>query len=472
MRKGRVIAGGCLVALIALFIVDCVLVVAIPGLGAIEKNTLKSLVSPPKPPPFRTSPLRASVTRWQGKLYANGSNDSTVVYDPATGAMLSTFPGVVAGSDDHLLYTANSAASIEGYFPPGAPTSVLPLVARSSSGASVWTYSAGSQGIVQMQSDGNVVYLLLRTLGVPSMSRLVALSANNGSLVWSYASPTEARQFIIAHNTLYLLNREAVIAFSASDGHQIWQRPVGANSIIGDEERLYVFGSQQILVVLSAQSGAMLWNETYQLATTGVSVLIDSGVVYFKDLNSQITARRAHDGHSLWNSGTPAGANRSLLAAHGQNLYMFENDPTSAPGGKLVALSGDTGQQTWTTKLLALSADKISLIGAEQGNLYFSNAVGYNEVSGLSTQFVALSESSGALLWQRDVPVVGGAALLSGQSLYVSTVLHHRRVSGAEFSRRVTDCADITSLYSLSATSGAIQSQRTQSFPCIRDSYY
>src|SRR5690242_1660407 len=165
MRTGRRIAGGCLIVLLALLIADIVLAVAVPGLGAIEYSVLKSLVKPPKPVPFSTTPLQAQITLWQGKLYAFGPNGSTGVYDPTTGKLLATLPGFVVCSDDQLLYTADGAASLAGDRPTRPSPLKLPFVARTSAGASLWTYSAGSQIIVQAQSSGSFVYLLLLANG-------------------------------------------------------------------------------------------------------------------------------------------------------------------------------------------------------------------------------------------------------------------------------------------------------------------
>jgi outer membrane protein assembly factor BamB len=475
MRTGRRIAGGCLIVLLVLLIANIVLAVAVPWIGAIEFSVLKSLVKPPKPVPFSTTPLQAQITLWQGKLYAIGPNGSTGVYNPTTGKLLATLPGLVVCSDDQLLYTAKSALSFEGVGQTHPSPLTLPFVARTSAGASLWTYSAGSQIIVQAQSSGSFVYLLLLPTGtnVSTVYSVVALNQLNGAVAWNYSGPVHvtATQFVIADTMLYLQIGAAVIALDANDGHQLWQHAAVANSITSDGERLYLLDNQA-LHVLSSQSGTELWSGIYQPAKFGASVLFDGVVVYFRNLDSQIVAMRARDGHTLWRSAPSSDTVRSLVAAQDGNLYLFQNDPTSAAGSKLVALRGATGQQTWETEKLAFLVSDITLIGAEQGIVYFSNAVGRSELSGLSTRLVAFSESSGTLLWQQDLAEIGGAALLTGQSLYVAALLHHRRVSGVNFSRRVTDCSDIAGLYALSATSGAIQSQHTQSFPCKYDNFF
>ena len=470
MRTGRRVAGGCLIVLLVLLIANIVLAVAVPWIGAIEFSVLKSLVKPPKPVPFSATPLQAQITLWQGKLYAFGPNGSTGVYDPTTGKLLATLPGFVVCSDDQLLYTADGAASLAGDRPTRPSPLKLPFVARTSAGASLWTYSAGSQIIVQAQSSGSFVYLLLLPTGtnVSTVYSVVALNRLNGVVAWSYSGPVHvsASQFAIAGNVLYLGIGATVIALDANGGHQLWQHAAVANSITSDGERLYLLDNQA-LHVLSSQSGAELWSGIYQPAKFGASVLFDDGVVYFTDLDSQIVAMRARDGHTLWRSAPSSDTVRSLVAARDGNLFLFQQDPTSAAGSKLVALRGATGQQTWATKLLA--AGEITLIGAEQGIVYFSIPLSRIESLGLRTQLVAFNEGSGTVLWQQDVPEFGGAALLAGQSLYVAAFLRHARVSGGGFSRRVTDCSVIASLYTLSATSGIIQLERTRSFPCMHD---
>lgn len=474
MSKAGKTARGCLIALVIIILADVILALAVPVVGMIEVSIIKNAISPPPPPPFSADPLQARMTLWEGKLYTLGPNGSTGVYDPNSGNSLATLPGLVIGADDHLLYTADGVVDFAGSMSALRPRYTPPLFARGSGGKPVWTYSPGADGsIYQLQSGGDFVYLLVantQNVNVQEVDTVVALKQSDGSVVWIFSNPVygAAKQFVIVHDTLYFYTGRDLIALSANDGHLLRRQEIGANSMVSDGERLYLIGFQG-LNVLSGQSGAALWNVSYQPATAGASVLFEGGVVYLKDINGQITALRAQDGRPLWHSATPSGAISALVAVHGHNLYVYENDPTSAAGGNLVALSSDTGRRAWAVRLLTHSASDLALLGVARDSLLFSNIMSRSQFAGFKTQITALSASSGAILWQQDVSEADGATLLSGDTLYIAAFLHHRRVSGALFSRRVTDCSDIASLYTLSVTSGGIQSERTRSFPCMHD---
>src|SRR5689334_11406189 len=102
----RRIKQGSLIIAAALIIANVGLILAIPYLGIVEFIAIKNLILPPSPPPYTTTPLQTQVTLWQGNLYAYGPNGGTSVFDPNTGALRSTLPGLVIGSDENLLYTS------------------------------------------------------------------------------------------------------------------------------------------------------------------------------------------------------------------------------------------------------------------------------------------------------------------------------------------------------------------------------
>src|SRR5262249_40415461 len=149
-------------------------------------------------------------TLWQGQLYASGPFGSTSVYAPETGKLLSTFPGIVVGNDEQLLYLSLGHVPISvgndgSVYTANRPFARLPLVARDAHGTQVWTYPAGegdegATEIYQLQRSADLVYVLL-------FDRVVALDEADGSVRWSFpydnsSSPLLPQRFVIAQQRL------------------------------------------------------------------------------------------------------------------------------------------------------------------------------------------------------------------------------------------------------------------------------
>jgi putative pyrroloquinoline-quinone binding quinoprotein len=306
-RSSGRLATGCLGGCLALLLGCVLLSVAFPVEAQAMFTTIKgNIKSIGAQRPYRIDPLPAQLTLWQGRLYAPGPFGSASVSDLDTGKQFATFPGVVVGSDEQLLYVGLGRVSLtvqqDGHAFADS-VARLPLIARDVRGAQVWTYPTGAgdvgdqydvkMWICQLQSSGDLVYVRLN-------KQLVALDRNNGSVRWSYqydsSGCSSAVQFVIAQQTLYLLAWRRVVALSAGDGtrldYQRWQGPSTAGQIIADADGQVVYMSDDE-----------------------------------RDRDGLIAAHRAVDGAVLWQNVGPRPGPKYLLGARDGVLYLLQDHP-------------------------------------------------------------------------------------------------------------------------------------------------
>jgi outer membrane protein assembly factor BamB len=453
--SNRRLATGCLgggVGLCVVLLLGCVLLsVAYPveAQAVIRslKGTFKSIGAQR---PYQTDTLPTQMTLWQGRLYAPGPFESTSVFALDTGEQLSTFPGVVVGSDEQLLYVGLGRVSMSVHQDGSAFADAearLPLIARDTRGAQVWTYAtgAGDTGdqynvnawICQLQSSEDLIYVRLSR-------QILALEKTTGHVRWSYPYDSlgcsgEA-QLVVTQQTLLLLDWNKGVALSASDGsrldYQRWQGPSSARQIIADDDGQVIYVTDDV-----------------------------------SDQDGPTTARRAATGAVLWQNSEPRPGPKYLLGVRDGVLYLLQDRP-----GQVVALSADTGRVLWSTKLLStVPSQGTAFVGATQDVVYLAiDAIGNGSFFHGPT-YLAFDTHTGAQRWSQSVPEVRSVSLLAGQSLYSAALQHRRQVTTGGFGgpRDVANCSDIVSMHHLSAASGGVVWQRTTSFPCTaHDNYF
>lgn len=483
-------AGSCLVLLLSCVILSVAFPVASQTILSALKATIKNIGTER---PYRTDALPTRMTLWQGRLYATGPFGSTGVYAPDTGKQLSTFPGVVVGHDEQLLYIGLGRVPVSVFagrasIVAEAPAR-LPLIAQDERGTRLWTFPVGAREdadtkICQVESSGDLVYVEFR-------SQIVALDATDGSMRWSYQYDSSdcslGVQLVLASQALYLLDRNQVIALSARDGSQRWSHAGTVRQIVDDGQLAYLVGERS-LTVLTASSGTFVWQENVGVTvyddleahSRAGGVLVNGQVVYMSNEVGQITARRAATGALLWRGDARQGTSANLtgtylLGARDGILYTLQDNP-----GWLAALSGATGHVLWSVANDRLGISDVpslgtALVGATRDLLYLATGPYYTS-SGFSygSSYRAVDRSSGQLRWRQEAPDASSDPLFDGQLLYSASLLHYRQVNTSLYSSRdVANCSDIADFHSMSAASGASVWQRTTSFPCTsQDSYF
>jgi alcohol dehydrogenase (cytochrome c) len=178
-----------------------------------------------------------------------------------------------------------------------------------------------------------------------------------------------------------------VYAFVATDGKQLWQKPVGTHvndtgplpagkstlvlpGTLGgvetpmayDGRSLYVpvvnlgftftpssskpagkagfAGGTGELVALSPSSGSVQWRRTFPSSVYGAAT-VSNDVVFTSTLNGKVYALSTRDGSTLWSAQAPSGVN-GFAAIDGDNLLVGAGAPGSAtkhPTNELIAYS-------------------------------------------------------------------------------------------------------------------------------------
>ena len=178
-----------------------------------------------------------------------------------------------------------------------------------------------------------------------------------------------------------------VYAFTAADGKQLWQRPVGTHlhdtgllpakkatlvlpGTLGgvetpmayDGRSLYVpvvnlgftftassskpagkagfAGGTGELVALNPSSGSVQWRRNFPSAVYGAAT-VSNDVVFTSTLSGKVYALSTRDGHTLWSAQAPSGVN-GFAAIDGDNLLVGAGAPGSSakhPTNELIAYS-------------------------------------------------------------------------------------------------------------------------------------
>lgn len=149
----------------------------------------------------------------------------------------------------------------------------------------------------------------------------------------------------------------------------------------------------------NAKSLRLAWSFRYpgRAGFSGIAAstpLVEDGVVYVQDLNSNVYALDASSGRRLWTRrfDVENGGPNGLALADGR---VFGNTTTSA-----FALRAATGQVDWLTRLGADPARPITIAPAVAGGLVFTSTTAAR--AGARGELVGLDAASGAVRWRFD----------------------------------------------------------------------
>ncbi len=141
---------------------------------------------------------------------------------------------------------------------------------RASDGKQLWDYSVRTEGGPSFGMQPFVNHGVVYLVSSPPMSKLVALRATDGTLIW------QRQQWAIDPSDLLLANgvlvnlASTLTAWRASDGSQIWQRATendagppgpGRPVVVGDGA-IYVGGEDGALHAFRLSTGTELWHYT------------------------------------------------------------------------------------------------------------------------------------------------------------------------------------------------------------------
>jgi outer membrane protein assembly factor BamB len=343
---------------------------------------------PPQPP----APAGVYVTA-PGTLF---------LLNPSTGAIQKRypftwssqgFPGtplVVANGMVYFTYQSTVSTSSE--------SDVVALSATS--GALLWRTQAAGQLMQLTEADG-VLYG-----GTENGSdTFYALRASDGSVLWTYHTPTLRPPAVVVGGMVYLMDQPAnptaqhVHALRASDGAQLWDTPLpqgcaSADHAVVDAGMVFVAchmpfdmgqGGNGSVYGLRASDGKVLWHYTTNgEPTTGLAA--GSGLVYVCPGGKNAAGVNVTGLYALDES---SGAVRWQVA-NGDGSPEFDGGTVYAGvGSSLAAFSPSRGTVLWT---YSVANQRIEL-----GAPVIAGGVVYDV---LNEQVVAISAANGAVLWR------------------------------------------------------------------------
>ena len=155
--------------------------------------------------------------------------------------------------------------------------------------AVLWAANLGAGEVGTPTLGDGLVYAGRGLLAPDSDHALVAIDIDDGTVVWSFASPTGEQVHMggLASNRAFAISENGnLYALDPATGEKIWSVPVGERltnpvGIVGDV--LYVSAEPRAVVALDARLGDELWRVAV-VGNASVPAVIDGRVYVGTDL--------------------------------------------------------------------------------------------------------------------------------------------------------------------------------------------
>jgi outer membrane protein assembly factor BamB len=292
------------------------------------------------------------VGSYDGRVYALGASNGTLLWSYATGGSVSSSPAVLGG----VVFVGSLGSPYGRVYALNASTGSL-LWNYTTIGGQVYSSPAGVSGMVFVGSG----------------YRIYALNASTGTLIWSsatsalvWSSPAAADGIVFVGST-----DKNVYALNASTGALIWSYATGgavysSPAVVGDV--VYVGSYDKRVYALNATNGSFLWSYlTGDLVHSSPAVA--NGTVFVGSNDFKVYALNASTGSLLWNYIT-GGQVYSSPAAVGGIVFFGSYDY------RFYALNASTGALVWsyTTSAAVISSPAVAngtvFVGSQDHNVY------------------------------------------------------------------------------------------------------
>lgn len=297
------------------------------------------------------------------------------------------------------------------------------------------------QGVVYMVADTNTTST---DPAHPLSGILLALSASDGHQLWRKEIGALASQPVVDGNTVYVSAQhlvgssglaKEVYALDSRDGSVRWKTEIADTRTISDtlvlsQGRLFLSASQlcfdsctaAFLFALDAGSGHILWRQSFTGNVTIQPPTVNGSVVYARvpGYGTGWFALSVADGHQLWQ------ANVDNVLVRGGVVYTDEVvghlDPQRPDLAKhaIVALDGQTGMERWQSP-----TDTYPAVLTVEGNDIIVKSEIPNPRAGQTTSpyldvLMALGVGDGRQLWRAPQDAYGTTVASAGGILYVT----------------------------------------------------
>ena len=351
-----------------------------------------------------------------GTLYALDTGNGAVRWSYKIGSDVSLYSvvdGVVYATGDAALYALNAQ-----------------------SGKLLWRYQ-GSKWISQVNVVDGMVYTA--TAADNNASTIVALHATDGRKLWNYtiASITPAMMGVVdgivyassSSNGPEGLSSRYVDALRASDGHVVWNVPLGSDAglanggVVAMNGQAYFVTSQGSIYAVHVDTGSVAWHVSQPsipgLPPNAPTPTLADGLLYVASPLG-LFAYNASDGKLIWQHKAPFPGGPIVVQPVVVNGVAY----FGGQGETILALRASDGKLLWQYG----TADVANPLVVTDGM-----------VINYSGSVEALRASDGKLLWQQDVNISGVGSDAAGPATVGDGVVLTGGDNGVVQAIRVSD---------------------------------
>lgn len=190
----------------------------------------------------------------------------------------------------------------------------------------IWTYEAGDSIESSAAIVGGTVFV------GSQKGELTALSLDNGSVYWKYAtgSPIGESSPAYSDGVVYIGDLGGYLnAVNATDGKKLWAFKAGneiKSSPVVAGDRVLIGSYDQFLYCLSTRNGSVLWKFRTEGPVHSTPSIVD-GIAYFAGCDEVFHAVRLSDGKEAFNVSSGAYTGASPALRDGAAYYgTFDNE--------------------------------------------------------------------------------------------------------------------------------------------------
>jgi outer membrane protein assembly factor BamB len=214
------------------------------------------------------------------------------------------------------------------------------LAVNAENGTLIWSYP-------EKASNGRFFYAAPVVAGDQLIvgdyvGAMVALGIKDGKELWKFAdakghfvnSPLVINDLIIAPNSdanVYALDMDGNLVWKYSGTHAFWATPVS------DGTNVYVTSLDHYIYDLDLKTGNLIWKTDLNSPIVGSPLLADDGTLYVGTLDNSMYALQASDGSQIWKQTVSGGVWSQPILTDG-NLYFGD------ASGKINVLAAADGK--------------------------------------------------------------------------------------------------------------------------------
>jgi outer membrane protein assembly factor BamB len=164
-----------------------------------------------------------------------------------------------------------------------------------------------------MAADTTGVYVLDQSSSTDSLTRIVALHATDGALLWQRSLPRFATawpSFVVSNGLLYLSTyptpyaaplQEVLTALQTSDGTTRWETTTDQSLVATVQGDAVYLADRSSVQALQASTGKRLWKQSFP-SSSGPSarLLVSESMLFVRDEAQNLYAYKINSGQMVW----------------------------------------------------------------------------------------------------------------------------------------------------------------------------